>query len=79
MGDDSYSKGREFESRHRKLGGQFFTFDCYKNCYAVCLKRKKEAGVVPIFKKLAHCLEKINKRHGDAQLCRTYSIDKLAK
>ena len=52
MGDDSFSRGRGFESRHCILDGYFFTFICCKNC-AGCLKRpeinKKEAGVRPFF------------------------------
>ena len=36
VGDDSYSKGRAFKSRHRD--GQFFILIC---CKIVCLKRPK--------------------------------------
>ena len=38
-GGDSCPGGREFESQHRILDGDFFTFSC-KNCN-VCLKRQK--------------------------------------
>ena len=52
MGRESRSKGRGFESWHRKLDGHFFTYICCKNCN-VCLKRpkinEKEAGVGPFF------------------------------
>ena len=49
MGGDSRSKGRGFESRHRKLDGHFFTYICCKNCN-VCLKNEKEAAVGPFLR-----------------------------
>ena len=50
MGDDSCSRGREFESRRRALNGHdIFSFNC-KNCI-VCLKiNKKEARVGSFYK-----------------------------
>ena len=42
MGGDSCSKGRDFESQHRKLDRHdIFIFICCKNCNDVCLKRQK--------------------------------------
>ena len=58
MGGGSRSKGRGFESQHRKLDGHdiFFTLICCKNYYDVCFKRpkinEKEAGVGPLKKKV---------------------------
>ena len=40
MGGDLCSKGREFESQHGILDGNFFTFICCNNGN-VCLKRQK--------------------------------------
>ena len=40
MGGDSCSKGREFESWHRILDGQFFRFISFNNCN-LCLKKTK--------------------------------------
>ena len=40
MGDDSGSKGREFESRCHIQDGNFFALICCQNCI-VCLKRLK--------------------------------------
>ena len=54
MGDNSYLRGRGFESQRRLLDGHFFTLICCKNCI-VCLKRpkinEKEAEVGPFVKK----------------------------
>ena len=53
MGDDSSSKGHEFESWRRILDG----LDIFSHCFVVeyCLKRpkinKKEAGIGPFLKK----------------------------
>ena len=56
MGGDLNSKGRGFESRHRKLDGHFFTLICCKVCNDVCFKRKKinykRGWGWPIFKKI---------------------------
>ena len=56
MGRDSRYEGCGFESWHRILDGNFFTYNCCKNCY-VCLKRQKinekEAGVGPFKKRFA--------------------------
>ena len=53
MRRDSQSKGCGFESRHRILDGQFFTYICYKNLNFLFekakIKRKKEAAVDPFF------------------------------
>ena len=55
MGRVSRSEGHGFKSMHHILDGHFFAYNCCKNCNDVCLKRpkinKKEAGVVPFFKK----------------------------
>ena len=54
MGRDSHSKGRGFESQHRILDGQFFTYTCCKHCNDVCLKRpeinEQEAGLAHFYK-----------------------------
>ena len=54
MGDDSCSRGRGFESQHRKLDEHFFTLICCNICI-VCMKRpqinEKEAGLAQFFKK----------------------------
>ena len=42
MGDDSCSRGCEFESRRRILDGHFFTFICCKNCIVWLKKAEKE-------------------------------------
>ena len=39
-GGNLCSEDCEFESKHRKLDGHFFTFNCCKNCNG-CLKRRK--------------------------------------
>ena len=41
MGGDSFSKGHEFESRHRILDGHFFTYIFVVKICNVCLKRRK--------------------------------------
>ena len=54
MGEDSYLRGRGFESQCHILDGHFFALICCKNCI-FCLKKtkinEKEAGVAPFFKK----------------------------
>ena len=41
MTGDSNSEDLGFESQHRIMYGQFFTYICCKNCNDVCLKRLK--------------------------------------
>ena len=55
MGGDARSKGHGFESRHRILGGHFFTYIFVVKICNVCLKKtentRKRARGWPIFKK----------------------------
>ena len=53
MGGDSFSKGREFKSRHHSLGGHFFHIYLLHKLQRVFEKTKineKEAGVGPFLK-----------------------------
>jgi len=47
MGDDSCSRGREFESRHRILDGHFSHWIVYLKTQKI---NEKEAGFGPFFK-----------------------------
>ena len=53
MGGDARSKGHGFESRHRILGGHFFTYIFVVKICNVCLKKtenkRKRARGWPIF------------------------------
>ena len=56
MGDNSCSKGREFESRHRLLDGHFsHRFVVKIVLFEKTENKRKEAGVGPFFNKKLNC------------------------